>query len=132
MVARVTALIGPGPASQAPLAVTVLPSRAQGVPVLRLVGEIDLVTVGPLREYLYQHALGAARGVVLDCTEVSFLAACGIGLLIEIADQARAEGVTLRLVTQSRAVLRVLEVTGMNGLVPRAATVAEAVVQCSA
>lgn len=131
MVVRVTALIGPGPASQAALTVTVLPSRAQGVPVLRLVGEIDLATVGLLREYLYQHALGGARGVVLDCTEVSFLAACGVGLLVEIAHQARAKAVTLRLAAPSQAVLRVLEITGVDGLVPRVATVAEAVVQCS-
>ena len=128
---RVTALIDPDPASQAALTVTALPSRAQGVPVLRLAGEIDLATVGPLREYLYQHALGGARGVVLDCTEVSFLAACGVGLLVEIAHQARAKAVMLRLVAQNRAVLRVLEITQMDGLVPRVATVAEAVVQCS-
>jgi anti-sigma B factor antagonist len=69
--------------------------------------------------------------VVLDCTGVSFLATCGISLLLEITDQARAEGVALRLVAQSRAVLRALKVTGVDGLVPRAATVAEAVVQCS-
>jgi anti-sigma B factor antagonist len=69
--------------------------------------------------------------VVLDCTEVSFLAACGIGLLVEIADQTLAEGMALRLVAQNRVVRRALEVTRVTGLVPLAATVAEAVGQCS-
>ena len=126
-----TALIGPGSAWKTPLTVMALPVREEGVLVLQMAGEIDLATVGQLQQYLYKHALGGPRGVVLDCTEVSFLAACGVSLLVEIADRSRAQGVALRLVAQSRAVLRALEVTGVNGLVPRAATVAEAVVQCS-
>ena len=69
--------------------------------------------------------------MVLDCTGVSFLAACGIGLLIEIADQARAEGMALRLVAQSRLVQRALEITLADQLISRASTVAEAVAQCA-
>ena len=111
---------------------TALSCSETRVLVLRVVGEIDLATVGRLRDHLYKHLPGAQRGVVLDCTEVSFLSACGIGLLVEIADQARADGVALRLVAQSRVVLRALEVTGVGELVPRAPTVAQAVVQCSA
>jgi anti-sigma B factor antagonist len=99
--------------------------------VLRVTGEVDMATVGLLREHLYQHLRGAHRGVVLDCTEVSFLAACGISLLLEIADHARAEGMALRLVARSRVVLRALEVTQVDRLLPQAATVAEAVAQIS-
>ncbi|MFZ0118654.1 MAG: STAS domain-containing protein [Pseudonocardiaceae bacterium] len=126
-----TALIGAASALPTPLTVTALTVGEERVLVWRVAGEIDLVTVERLRNHLSKHALGAHRGVVLDCTGVSFLAACGIGLLTEIADQARAEGVTLRLVAQNRTVLRALEVTGVEGLLPRVATVAEAVVQCS-
>lgn len=119
--------------------VTALPCCAEKVLVLRVTGEVDLLTVGRLRDCLNGHLSGALnghlsgayRGVVLDCTEVSFLAACGIGLLVEIADRAHAAGVTMRLVATSRVVLRALQVTGVNELVPRAATVAEAVAQCS-
>ena len=113
------------------LTVTALPSSEEGVLVLRVVGEVDLATVGLLREYLHKHLAQGHRGLVLDCTEVSFLAASGIGLLVEIAAQARAEGVALRLVSQSRLVLRALELTETNDLVPRTATVAQAVAQCS-
>jgi anti-anti-sigma factor len=111
--------------------VTALPCCAEKVLVLRVTGEVDLLTVGRLRDCLHGHLSGAYRAVVLDCTEVSFLAACGIGLLVEIADRAHAAGVTMRLVVKSRVVLRALQVTGVNELVPRAATVAEAVAQCS-
>ena len=114
-----------------PLTVTALPCAEEGVLVLRVVGEVDLATVGRLRNHLHKHVPGTHRGVVLDCTEVSFLAACGIGLLVDTADQARNAGVALRLVVRNRSVVRALKVTGVGGLVPCAATVAEAVAQCS-
>ena len=114
------------------LTVTVLPCSAGNVFVLQLAGEVDLRTVERLRECLYAHlSAGAYRGIVLDCTQVTFLAACGIGLLVEIVDRARRAGVQIRLVARSRAVLRALEVTRTNGLVPRVATVADAVALCT-
>ena len=125
------ALISPGWAPEQSLTVTALPSFAEGVLVLRVVGEVDLVTVGRLREQLQNYVPGEHRGVVLDCTGVSFLAACGIGLLAEIADRARAEGMALRLVAESRLVQRALEITLADQLIPRASTVAEAVAQCA-
>lgn len=96
-----------------------------------MAGEVDLATVGLLREQLHRHVRGAGRGVVLDCTDVTFLAACGIVLLVEIAEYLRAEGTALRLVAHRPVVLRALEVTEVDGVLPRAATVAEAVAQVS-
>jgi anti-sigma B factor antagonist len=62
---------------------------------------------------------------------VSFLGACGIGLLVESAEQASTNGMMLRLVAQSRLVLRALEITLADQRVPRANTVAEAIAQCA-
>lgn len=124
-------LIGPGWVSEQCLTVTALPSSVEGVLVLRVVGEVDLATVGRLREQLHRYIPSEHRGVVLDCTGLSFLAACGIGLLVETAEQARAEGMTLRLVAPSRLVQRALEVTLADLVIPRASTVAEAVAQCA-
>ena len=121
----------PDTATDKQLTVTVLPHSEDGVVVLRVVGEIDLATVGRLRDHLHKQLSGAYRVVIVDCTGVSFLAACGIGLLIEIADRARAEGMALWLVANGRVVLRALEVTGADKLVPHASTVAQAVAQCS-
>jgi anti-sigma B factor antagonist len=124
-------LIDPGWAPEQSLTVTALSSSVERVLVLRLVGEVDLATVGRLREQLHHHVPSAHRGVVLDCTGVSFLTACGIGLLVETAERARAEGMALRLVAQSRLVQRALKVTWADQLVSRASTVAEAVAQCA-
>ena len=125
-------LISPGWAPEKFLAVTALASSAQGVVVLRVVGEVDLATLGQLREHLHQYVSSDDRGLVLDCTEVSFLAACGIGLLVEIAERARAQGMALRLVTHTPLVLRAVRLALADQLIPRAPTVAEAVTQCVA
>jgi anti-sigma B factor antagonist len=121
----------PDTATDKQLTVTVLPHPEDGVVVLHAVGEIDLATVGRLRDRLHTQVPGAYRVVIVDCTGVSFLAACGIGLLIETADRALAEGMALWLVANGRVVLRALEVTGVDKLIPHASTVAQAVTQCS-
>ena len=128
---RVT-LISPGWAPEKFLTVTALASSARGVVVLRVVGEVDLATLGHLREHLHKYLSSDDRGLVLDCTEVSFLAACGISLLVEIAERARAQGMALRLVAQTPLVLRALQAALADQLIPRAPTVAEAVTQCAA
>jgi anti-sigma B factor antagonist len=124
-------LISPGLSPEQSLTVTARSSSVEGVLVLRVVGEVDLATVGSLREQLHRYVPSEYRGVVLDCTEVSFLAGCGIGLLIEIAEQASTNGMMLRLVAQSRLVLRALQITLTDQQVPRASTVAEAIAQCA-
>ncbi|HEX2288606.1 MAG TPA: STAS domain-containing protein [Pseudonocardiaceae bacterium] len=123
--------ISPGWAPEEFLSVTALSCSAQGV-VVRVVGEVDLATLGWLREHLHNYVSSDYRGVVLDCTEVSFLAACGTSLLVETAERARAEGMALRLVTQTPLVLRALQTALADQLIPRAATVAEVVAQCAA
>ena len=119
-------------ATERSLTVTALASSVAGVVVLRVIGEVDLITVGLLREQLPKDLHSDCRGLVLDFTGVSFLAGCGIGVLVEIAEQARADGITLRLVARRRVVLRALEVSLANQQIPQASTVAEAVVQCAA
>ena len=75
------------------MTVTVVPCSADNVLVLQLAGEIDLRTVERLRECLYAHlSAGAYRGIVLDCTEVTFLAACGIGLRSKSSTGPAAQG----------------------------------------
>lgn len=113
------------------LRVTVSSPAGDGVRVLQVAGEVDLSTLGLLREHLEEQVTAGRRGVVLDLTGVSFFAACGAALLAETADRASALGVALLLVTDARPVLRVLELTGLNGAIRRARSVPEAVEDCS-
>lgn len=102
------------------------------VVVLRVLGEVDLSTVGSLRQHLTDHLTTGCRGLVLDFTGVTFLAGCGLGILAEATEWARGNGVALRLVVGgARSVLRPLEVTGLAEVITQADSVDDAVLLCS-
>jgi anti-anti-sigma factor len=73
--------------------------------LLRVVGEIDLLTVEQLRAALDQALAGPRRTVVVDLQGVSFVACAGIGLLVDMRWRARRRGVRLHVVA-SRPVAR--------------------------
>jgi len=76
-----------------------------GTAVLRVAGEIDLLTVEQLRAALDQALAGPRRTVVVDLQGVSFVACAGIGLLVDVRWRARRRGVRLHVVA-SRPVAR--------------------------
>ena len=83
--------------------------------IVRLVGEIDLNSVSPMRAALTKALADATapHPIVLDLTGVGFLASAGLAEL-QTAQQRAADQLTpLRIVATGRAVLRPLEVTGM-------------------
>ena len=102
--------------------------RDAGDAVLRVRGEVDLLTVAHLRAHLEialsdgalaGTALAAGpRTVVVDLEGVSFIDCTGIGLLLDAGCRARRRGVRLRIVP-GRAVARVaalLDLTAALGL----------------
>lgn len=61
----------------------------------------------------------AGKLVVLDLSDVQFLASDGLAVLVDTAGYARARSVVLRIVTgTSRQVLHPLELTGLNAVLP--------------
>jgi|SwirhisoilCB3_FD_contig_31_769231_length_626_multi_4_in_0_out_0_1 anti-sigma B factor antagonist len=94
-------------------AVTIDIERVGNVSVVRVAGAVDMMTV-PLVEFELRRAvIGDTSAVVVDLNGVSFLACCGLQMLAEIRDMARARQVCLRLAVQCRAVLRPMEITGL-------------------
>ncbi len=114
------------------LTVTVSRPTADAVTVVTVIGEVDLCTVGRLRDHLDKQLAAGHRGVVIDLTGVSFFGACGLRLLDRTADRAWTAGVVVRLVTDSRPVLRVLDLTGSYGVIPWVGSIDEAIEDCSA
>jgi anti-anti-sigma factor len=58
-------------------------------PVLRLSGEIDIATVGPIRDHLL--ALDDAI-LTLDFCDVTFMGAAGVNLLVQLQRRLRERG----------------------------------------
>lgn len=97
---------------------------APGVVLVRVIGEIDFATVDRCRRALYHARRDATRQetdldlVVCDLTAVTFLGAAATGILAEADVVTRRHGATLRLVADTRAVRRVLRVTGLDRMIP--------------
>lgn len=100
--------------------------RSEGVPVVRVVGEIDLATAPELRDMLAEVPTYGA--IVVDLSEVTFLDSTGLSVLVaswkRFSDSGKG---SFRLVVNRSAVQRVLEVTGLAQVFSVFPTLEEAV-----
>jgi anti-sigma B factor antagonist len=99
---------------------------AAGVPVCRVVGDLDLATVAVAREELQPAVLTSATEAIVDLGGVGFCDSAGLTLLLQLRSAAENAGVGLKLAALSSPVARVFEVTGALGLFQVYETVAEA------
>jgi anti-sigma B factor antagonist len=83
------------------------------VVVVSVAGELDLTTATAADTELAKAVGSGADSVVVDLSRVHFLGSSGLRVLLNVRDQARQDGVDLRLVCEQRAVLHPLEVTGL-------------------
>lgn len=99
--------------------------RQLGHVVVTVIGEIDIATAAQLRNRL-AGPVGDGQQVIVDLSGVGFIDAAGLGVLARAAAQAAVRGGGLQLAAARRSVRRVLAVTGLDGSIPLAASVAEA------
>jgi anti-sigma B factor antagonist len=90
--------------------------RTDGTSVIRLSGEIDMLTTPALRAKVTEELQGGPSVLVLDMLSVDFLGSSGLALLVEALDESRTRSVALRLVANSRPVSRPLQATGLTDL----------------
>ncbi|WP_329347837.1 STAS domain-containing protein [Streptomyces sp. NBC_01261] len=96
------------------------PSRTvrsiDGATVVTWHGEVDLVTAIPLASRLDALTSGPHPDLVLDLRSVSFIDCSGLGVLCRARTRVLARNGRLRLVTGSGDFLRLLRVTGLDGV----------------
>lgn len=95
--------------------------------LIAICGDLDMATTPQVTAYLAEHTATRPQHVILDLTEVEFLAAHGVQLLLTAQDNAQAGGGRLHLVGAStnRRVhypLTVLGLTDHFDLAPDLAT----------
>jgi anti-anti-sigma factor len=89
--------------------------RTASATVLRLAGELDLLTVPDLQARVTDAVAATTGAVVADLTAVEFLSSSGLRLLLGLRSALAEQGRPLRLVVgESRAVTRPLLVTGLD------------------
>jgi anti-sigma B factor antagonist len=80
-------------------------------------GEVDLTNADGLREALLSALDARARGLVVDMTQTTFLDSAGVTALVRASRRAAATDATLRLAVTAPAVLRVLNLVGIDQLI---------------
>jgi anti-anti-sigma factor len=82
-------------------------------------GELDNGSAPRLISMAHDLAAPPVRGIELDCAGVTFLDSAGVRALIVSRKEAADMGVDLVLVHPSLPVTRVIEMTGLVGLLTR-------------
>jgi anti-sigma B factor antagonist len=85
--------------------------------VVRIGGELDLATRASIEPAVFA-AVGASESVVLDLSELTFCDSGGIALFIRAHDQATAKGSRLALREPSAMLRRLIEITGLEVIIP--------------
>jgi anti-sigma B factor antagonist len=107
------------------LVFTVHPN-GQGV-ILNVGGEVDLATAPQLQAKLVDLVNDGTGSVVVDLTPVAFMDSTGLSVLLAAHKRAQADGHSIRLACPAGPVLRVLQLTGMERVLPVYGSLAEAV-----
>jgi anti-sigma B factor antagonist len=85
---------------------------ADGVPTIRLSGEIDMSNVDALRRTIEPIVARAPEHVVFDMSTLSFMDSSGIALLLQVTAKSK----TVRVREPSALVKRMIDATGLTDI----------------
>ena len=88
-------------------------------------GDIDISTTDQLRERLTALAASGCP-LIIDLNPVTFIGACGLGVLALAASRASAHGGTLHVASDRYHTRRLFRITGLHNYIPLSRTVDEA------
>ena len=110
------------------LAVTlhVLVERHGALPVVHMLGEVDMCTVHQAEQPLRHELAAPPPALVLDLLDVTFIDAAGMRMLVDAQSAADRSETDLR-VALPRVVLRPLSILGLSNGFATYGTVADAV-----
>ena len=89
-----------------------------GVPVLRPCGEVDIAVATRLRPAWLAIADAGRPVVVVDLCDVTFMDVAGVSLLVALRNRQLAHGGRVHLRRVPAQVSRVLQLTGLTGVLP--------------
>jgi len=90
----------------------------RGCAVVWLRGELDVAEAAEARRFLLSVVALSTGRVVVDVTDLVFVDAAGLGVLVAAARLARGEGGWLRLVDASPLLRRLLRITELTSALP--------------
>jgi anti-anti-sigma factor len=89
-----------------------------GIRLIKLSGKLDIIGTGEIETKFTGYCAGDKVRVVVDLSEVDFLASIGIRLLVLTAKSIASRGGKMALLKPTPEVQSVLEVTGIPAIIP--------------
>jgi anti-sigma B factor antagonist len=82
--------------------------------VVRIHGDLDVVTASKLRERLADLIRRGHHDVIVDLEHVAFVDSSGLAVLVNALKRARAHDGSVRLVCTNEPLLQIFRITGLN------------------
>jgi anti-anti-sigma factor len=86
--------------------------------VVTMPGETDVITAADVAELISAAASGSPEVITADLTATVFCDSAGVEVLARASDMAAARGLEFRLALGGSPVARILQLTGLDGVVP--------------
>ncbi len=88
-----------------------------GIPVARLVGEVDLTRAPSIRVGLLRAVTNQDHGLVLDLRDATYLDSAGVNVIFELAERLSGRQQRLAAVVPDRAIIeRVLTLVNLRSI----------------
>ena len=103
-----------------------------GVPIVAAPEEIDITNADELRAAVLQAASSGDGTFVVDMSRTRFCDSAGLHALVDAHKRAQVEGGQVLLAVSGPAVLRILQITGVDRALPHFPGVTEALAHLAA
>lgn len=89
-------------------------TEQSGLPIVRPVGEVDIASVGLLRERLDGWLAAGKRWLIVDLSATAYLDSTGLGCITAARKKAQQAGGGLVVVCDQPRILKLFTITGMD------------------
>jgi anti-sigma B factor antagonist len=105
----------------------VVASLTRELAVVSVSGELDLYTAPRVRTGIEEAGAVGADTVIVDLSETSFIDSAALGVLVQETKRLDGRGHSLVLVTSDPRTMRVVELSGLSGVLRTYATLQDAI-----
>ena len=91
--------------------------QLQGIPVIRVDGELDLSNVSEIRAVVAEQCELRPAVLVFDLRELTYMDSSGLGVLVGAKRRLAANEGEVLIITEQNAVLKALSLSGLDRII---------------
>ncbi|MGV3666934.1 MAG: STAS domain-containing protein [Leptospira bouyouniensis] len=92
-------------------------SKSNGIVVLKLFGNLDMLNAGILKERIKESASQSEHCFIFDLEGVSFIDSSGFGLIMSLNDKLTELGGGLRIVNVSKTIRQIFRISKISSVI---------------